>query len=97
VLHYLGDPAAACKEAARLVAPSGRLLIVDFAPHGLEFLREQHQHRRLGFSDAEIGRWLEEAGLDQVAVASLPPAREGGLTVKIWSAVRRPEAQRSAA
>jgi ArsR family transcriptional regulator len=97
VLHYLGDPAAACREAARLVAPGGRLLIVDFAPHGLEFLREQHQHRRLGFSDAEIDRWLTEAGLDRVSAAGLPPAREGGLTVKIWSAVRRPEAQRSAA
>lgn len=97
VLHYLGDPATACKEAARLVAQGGRLLIVDFAPHGLEYLREQHQHRRLGFSDAEIGRWLEEAGLADVTVANLPPAQEGGLTVKIWSAVRRPAVERSAA
>ena len=63
VLHYLSDPAAALAEAARLVAPGGRLLIVDFAPHGLEFLREAHQHRRLGFSDAEMGRWFEAAGL----------------------------------
>src|SRR5690606_23523214 len=48
VLHYLADPAAAVKEAARVVATGGRLIIVDFAPHALEFLREQHQHRRLG-------------------------------------------------
>jgi ArsR family transcriptional regulator len=39
VLHYLGEPAAALAEAGRLVAPGGRLLVVDFAPHGLEFLR----------------------------------------------------------
>ena len=58
VLHYLADPAAAVAEAARLVAPGGRLLIVDFAPHDLEFLRAEHRHRRLGFSDAEIDRWL---------------------------------------
>ena len=51
VLHYLPDPAAAVAEAARLVEPGGNLLIVDFAPHGLEFLRQAHQHRRLGFSD----------------------------------------------
>ena len=70
VLHYLSDPAAAVAEAARLVAPGGRLLIVDFAPHGLEFLREAHQHRRLGFSDAEMGRWFEAAGL-----AAQPPRR----------------------
>jgi len=97
VLHYLGDPAAALKEAARLVAEGGRLLIVDFAPHALEFLREQHQHRRLGFSEAEMDRWLAEAGLADVRAVELPPARDAGLTVKIWSAVRPSARQRSAA
>ena len=88
VLHYLGDPAAAVREAARLVGQGGRLLIVDFAPHALEFLREQHQHRRLGFTDAEMGRWLEETGLSQVRTDALPSARRDGLTVKIWTAER---------
>jgi ArsR family transcriptional regulator len=97
VLHYLGDPAAALKEAARLVAEGGRLLIVDFAPHALEFLREQHQHRRLGFSEAEMDRWLADAGLGEVRAVELPPARDAGLTVKIWSAVRPSARQRSAA
>lgn len=90
VLHYLGDPAAAVREAARLVCDGGRLLIVDFAPHDLEFLREQHQHRRLGFSDAEMGRWLVRAGLTPSPVVSLPPDQAQGLTVKIWSARRSP-------
>jgi len=97
VLHYLGDPAAAVKEAARITAPGGRLLIVDFAPHALEFLREQHQHRRLGFSDAEMDRWLGEAGLEPVDVHALPPERGEGLTVKIWTAERTAARQRSAA
>jgi ArsR family transcriptional regulator len=88
VLHYLGDPAAALAEAARLVAPGGRLLVVDFAPHGLEFLREAHQHRRLGFTDEEIGRWLETAGLAPSAPVALPPECSPGLTVKIWTATR---------
>jgi ArsR family transcriptional regulator len=86
VLHYLTDPAAAVSEAARLVGPGGRLLIVDFAPHELEFLRSEHRHRRLGFSDAEIERWLGAAGLSGLGVGSLPPTAAGGLTVKIWSA-----------
>jgi ubiquinone/menaquinone biosynthesis C-methylase UbiE/DNA-binding transcriptional ArsR family regulator len=90
VLHYLADPAAAVREAGRIVAEGGRLVVVDFAPHGLEFLREQHQHRRLGFTDAEIARWFAEGGLGKPAVTALPPAREGGLTVKIWTAERRP-------
>jgi ArsR family transcriptional regulator len=87
VLHYLSDPAAAVCEAARLVAPGGRLLIVDFAPHDLEFLRDEHQHRRLGFSDEEIGRWLDEAGLSHGEAVALAPDTEG-LTVKIWAAER---------
>ena len=66
----------------------GRLLIVDFAPHSLEFLREQHQHRRLGFTDAEMSRWLEETGLSGVSIDSLPSVRKDGLTVKIWTARR---------
>jgi len=88
VLHYLADPAAAVAEAVRLLAPGGRLLIVDFAPHGHEFLREEHQHRRLGFTDEEIARWLEAVGVAQDASLALPPAAPGGLTVKIWTASR---------
>ena len=88
VLHYLSDPAAAVAEAARLVAPGGKLVVVDFAPHRLEYLRELHQHRRLGFSDAEMRRWLAAAGLKPVALKALPSATDEGLTVHIWSASR---------
>lgn len=97
VLHYLGDPAAAVKEAARLVADDGQLIIVDFAPHAHEFLREKHQHRRLGFSGEEMTRWLIEAGLSDITHTALPPTREDGLTVDIWAARRAPNRQRSAA
>lgn len=64
VLHYLDDPARALKEAARILAPGGRLLVVDFAPHQEEVLRDKHAHRRLGFSENEITRALTLAGLD---------------------------------
>ena len=90
VLHYLGDPSAAVREASRLTGPGGRLVIVDFAPHALEVLREQHQHRRLGFSAVEMKRWLAAAGLRQVELETLPPARAEGLTVCVWTARRSP-------
>jgi ArsR family transcriptional regulator len=90
VLHYLSDPAAAVAEAARLVAPGGRLLLVDFAQHRLEFLRQAHQHRRLGFSDDEIKRWTEAAGLHANPPAALPATDGQGLTVKVWTASRAP-------
>ncbi len=88
VLHYLADPAAAVAEAARLVMPGGRLLIIDFAPHTLEYLRDEHQHRRLGFADDEMRRWLTGAGLTPSAAIALPPDTDG-LTVSIWTAERQ--------
>ena len=62
VLHYLSI-AGAGGDGGGALGAGGRLLIVDFAPHELEYLRQAHQHRRLGFSDEEMGRWLEAAGL----------------------------------
>ena len=54
VLHFADDPGAAIAEAARVLRPGGRLVIVDFAPHTLDHLRHEHAHRRLGFADDEI-------------------------------------------
>jgi ubiquinone/menaquinone biosynthesis C-methylase UbiE len=85
VLHYADRPAAAIAEAARVLRPGGILVLVDFAPHALEFLREEHTHRRLGFADAEVAEWCRAAGL-----APAPPRHLPGnpLTVVIWTAHR---------
>ncbi|MGN6424860.1 MAG: ArsR/SmtB family transcription factor [Asticcacaulis sp.] len=88
VLHFLADPNRAVQEAARLLVPGGRLLIVDFAHHALEIMREQYQHRRLGMLDEDMAAWLSAAGLMPQTSLALPPQSEGGLTVKIWLAVR---------
>jgi ubiquinone/menaquinone biosynthesis C-methylase UbiE len=85
VLHFLDDPAAAIAEAARVLAPGGKLLVVDFAPHELEFLREQSAHRRLGFARDQLGRMLEGTGLKLERFSELSPgASEGKLTVSLW-------------
>ena len=90
VLHFLDDPRAAVQEAARLLAPGGRLIVVDFAPHDAEFLRDSHAHRRLGFPRAEMAEFVSDCGLDLAAVRDLPPApgSEGQLTVSIWLAAK---------
>ena len=85
VLHYIPAPELAVREAARIVAPGGRLLIGDFASHDREELRTQDAHARLGFSDDQIAGWLAAAGLTLVATDTL----DGGeLTVKLWLGAR---------
>jgi demethylmenaquinone methyltransferase/2-methoxy-6-polyprenyl-1,4-benzoquinol methylase/ArsR family transcriptional regulator len=89
VLHYLDNPGRALREAARALAPGGRLIVVDFAPHHCEMLREKHEHRRLGFSDEEVRAYLREAGLEPVLHRDLAPGDSAGedkLTVSLWLA-----------
>jgi len=89
VLHYLDDPGAAVAEAARVMAPGGRLLIADFAPHALEFLRDDYAHRRLGFSDREVEGWFAGAGLKAGGSETIAAPSSDKLTVKLWLATAK--------
>ena len=84
VLHYSDDPLEVIREAARVLRPGGRLLIIDFAAHTLEELRGEHEHHRLGFSDNEIRKCFRAANLKpQQAVEHLVGEP---LTVSFWQA-----------
>ena len=91
VLHFLSEPVLAIREAARVLEPGGRLLIVDFAPHALEFLREREAHERLGFTHEQVAGWLADAGLKLRSIDDLAPKDSNGddkLTVTLWLAER---------
>jgi len=91
VLHFLEEPGQAIKEAAKALADGGRMLIVDFAPHELNFLRDEHAHMRLGFDNAQIQEWLEVANLklkkvEQLKSKSDQKGQASKLTVSLWLA-----------
>ena len=82
-------------EAARVMAPGGRLLIADFTPHKQEFLRDEFAHRRLGFSDREVEGWFSAAGLASAGSETIAPRAAGEkLTVKLWLATAKSPRQK---
>ncbi|MEL6415945.1 MAG: metalloregulator ArsR/SmtB family transcription factor [Pseudomonadota bacterium] len=99
VLHYLETPEDLLTEAARILRPGGRLLVIDFAPHDLEFLRETQGHRRLGIREEDMIEWADAAGLALKAPLRFdPPASlDQGLSVLIWNADRPANQQEVAA
>ena len=85
VLHYFDDPGRMLAQARTLLRPGGEILIVDFAPHDLEFLRADHAHRRLGLSQEQMQGWAEAAGLVVRSSREFPSDNQDrGLTVCLW-------------
>ena len=88
VLHFIDEPERVLAEAGRVLNGAGRLLVVDFAPHNLEFLRAKHGHRRLGIRHETLSEWCQSAGLcvRPPKLFEQPDKVGDGLTVQVWAA-----------
>jgi ArsR family transcriptional regulator len=82
VLHHAEEPRDVIREAARVLSPGGRLLVIDLAEHSRTDLTQKLAHRWPGFSDAMIDALFAAAGLH----AADPVIIEAPLPIRIWPA-----------
>lgn len=89
VLHFVEEPALAIEEAGRVLKPGGRIIVVDFAPHDLAFLKEEHRHRWLGFSSERMSSWFAVAHIKVRKVIAMEPKKTSHLLkVTLWSGTK---------
>jgi len=77
ILHHLPRPEGALREAARVLRPEGRGVIVDFEPHEEAWLLEEEGHRWAGFDPAQIAGWCVDAGLTVPEFERVPTPETG--------------------
>ena len=66
-LHHAKDPSKALREAVRITAPGGTVLLLDLKEHHEEWVRKLGD-RWLGFDEATLSRLLRQAGLKDLRI-----------------------------
>jgi ArsR family transcriptional regulator len=68
-LHHALHPAHALEEAARILSPGGRIVILDLVRHRFEEARELYADEWLGFSEVELESTMEKAGFHGIEIS----------------------------
>ncbi len=83
VLHHIAKPVDAIKDAARVIRPGGKLLVVDLSAHNREYMRERYADLWLGFEQKEFQSWIKAAGLKTESVKTLGTGGEVFILVAV--------------
>lgn len=94
-LHHAVSPERAVAEAARIVRPGGRVVILDLRPHDQAWVKERLGDHWLGFTDGRLSAMLEAAGLGDIRVQVGARRAGGPFTVVIASGRKAPGAKRA--
>jgi len=94
-LHYVSDPLAALREAARTLRPGGRLLAIDLLEHERQEYPQQMGHVWMGFGRDQMTEWLAQAGFDDARVLPLPAAPQAQGPALFAATARRRDDKRN--
>ncbi|MFY1824351.1 ArsR/SmtB family transcription factor [Myxococcus fulvus] len=81
-LHHVEEPAAVLAEAARLLKPAGRLVVLELMPHDERWVVDRLGHRHLGFEPSQLEASLREQGFAQLTRES--HARDGASPFRVF-------------
>jgi SAM-dependent methyltransferase len=88
-LHHAADPGQALTEAARVLRPGGKVLVLDLRAHSEAWVREKLGDRQLGFTDDALTGLLTDAGLSDIKVGVGSRRAGDPFTVLVASGAKR--------